>query len=138
MLLVGGCDRWWIVAASLVMLLLAWGHHFMGLTELAYKYLPGYNKFRAVSTALVIVQWTFPLLACLLLSELWKGEIPARKIRRGLAWATGITGGIALLFALFGPKMFGFSAPGDYPLLYNIAVHSGFNEAGARQFADYV
>ena len=39
-LLVGGRDRWWIVAASLVMLLLAWGHHFMGLTELAYKYLP--------------------------------------------------------------------------------------------------
>ena len=50
-LLVGGRDRWWIVAASLVMLVLAWGHHFMGLTELAYKYLPGYNKFRTVSMA---------------------------------------------------------------------------------------
>lgn len=133
-----GSRKWWLLAVSLLALFLSWGSNMMWFTELCFKILPGYNKFRAVSTALVIVQWTFPLLACLLLSELWKGEIPARKIRRGLAWATGITGGIALLFALFGPKMFGFSAPGDYPLLYNIAAHSGFNEAGARQFADYV
>ena len=125
-----GSRKWWLLAVSLLALFLSWGSNMMWFTELCFKILPGYNKFRAVSTALVIVQWTFPLLACLLLSELWKGEIPARKIRRGLAWATGITGGIALLFALFGPKMFGFSAPGDYPLLYNIAAHSGFNEAG--------
>lgn len=133
-----GSRKWWLLAVSILALFLSWGSNMMWFTELCFRILPGYNKFRAVSTALVIVQWAFPLLACLLLSELWKGEIPAQKMRRGLAWATGITGGIALLFALFGPKMFGFSAPGDYPMLYNIAAYSGFDDADARVFADYV
>ena len=107
-LLVGGCDRWWIVAASLVMLLLAWGHHFMGLTELAYKYLPGYNKFRTVSMALVVVQWTVPLLAALALQRLWCAELPAARLRRALAWAAGVTGGLCLLFAVVGGQLFDF------------------------------
>ena len=107
-LLVGGRDRWWIVAASLVMLLLAWGHHFMGLTELAYKYLPGYNKFRTVSMALVVVQWTVPLLAALALQRLWCAELPAARLRRALAWAAGVTGGLCLLFAVAGGQLFDF------------------------------
>ena len=107
-LLVGGRDRWWIVAASLVMLLLAWGHHFMGLTELAYKYLPGYNKFRTVSMALVVVQWTVPLLAALALQRLWCAELPAVRLRRALAWAAGVTGGLCLLFAVAGGQLFDF------------------------------
>lgn len=107
-LLVGGRDRWWIVAASLVMLLLAWGHHFMGLTELAYKYLPGYNKFRTVSMALVVVQWTVPLLAALALQRLWCAELPAARLRRALAWAAGVTGGLCLLFAVVGGQLFDF------------------------------
>lgn len=133
-----GNRKWWLLAVSVLALFLAWGSHMMWFTELCFRILPGYNKFRAVSTALVVVQWTFPLLAGLLLMELWQGRVPAAKLRKGLAWATGITGGTALLFVLFGPKMFGFAAPGDYPLLYNIAAHAGFNESGARQFADYV
>ena len=107
-LLAGGRDRWWIVAASFVMLLLAWGHHFMGLTELAYKYLPGYNKFRTVSMALVVVQWTVPLLAALALQRLWCAEIPAARLRRALAWAAGVTGGLCLLFAVAGGHLFDF------------------------------
>lgn len=107
-LLVGGRDRWWLVAASVAMLLLAWGHHFMGLTELAYNYLPGYNKFRTVSMALVIVQWTVPLLAALALQRLWRAEIPAARLRRALAWAAGVTGGVCLLFAVAGGHLFDF------------------------------
>ena len=107
-LLVEGRDRWWIVAASVVMLLLAWGHHFMGLTELAYKYLPGYNKFRTVSMALVVVQWTVPLLAALALQRLWSGTVPPQRLRRALAWAAGVAGGLCLLFAVAGGQFFDF------------------------------
>ena len=100
LLLASGRNKWWIAAVSLLTLLLAWGHNFMGFTEFAFKYLPGYNKFRTVSMALVVVEWTVPLLAALALMPLWRGEVPRRKLLRALAWAGGITGGFCLLFAL--------------------------------------
>jgi len=107
-LLADGRDRWWIVAASLFALLLAWGHHFMGLTRLVYDYLPGYNKFRTVSMALVVVQWTVPLLAAFALQRLWRGEIAPARLRRALAWAAGVAGGVCLLFAAAGGRLFDF------------------------------
>ena len=51
-------QRWWIVAATLLTLFMAWGSNMMWLTELLMRYLPGYNKFRTVSMALVVAQWT--------------------------------------------------------------------------------
>lgn len=130
-----GRKKWWLLAVSILSLFLAWGSNMMWFTELCFKILPGYNKFRAVSTALVIIQWTVPALACLVLSELWKGEIPTDKLRKGILWSVGITGSIALFMALFGGRIFSFSTPGDFPLLYNIATYGGLDEAGARQFA---
>lgn len=136
--LLDGRKKWWLLIVSAFALMLSWGSNMMWLTELCFKILPGYNKFRAVSTALVVLQWTLPLLAGLMLMDLWKGKIPMPKLKKGLLWSVSITGGIALLFALFGPKMFGFSAPHDYNALYSMASHSGFGEEGARQFADMI
>lgn len=103
-----GRNKWWIVGISLVMLLLAWGHNLMWFTQLAFDYLPGYNKFRTVSMALVVVQWAVPLLGALALMQLWRNEITRQKLWRGLAWATAITGGICLVFALVGGSLFDF------------------------------
>lgn len=107
-------NRWWILASSLLALLLAWGHNFMWFTELCFKYLPLYNKFRTVSMALVVLEWSVPLLAGIGVWKLWRyaaGERTAEERRRMLR-ATGITagivGGIALIFALFGGSMFDF------------------------------
>lgn len=108
LLLASGRNKWWIVAVSLLALLLAWGHNFMGFTEFMFKYLPGYNKFRTVSMILVVIEWTVPLLAALALMPLWRGEVTRRKLLRALAWAGGITGGICLIFALVGGSILGF------------------------------
>ena len=40
--------------------------NFMGLTDFFIDYIPMYNKFRAVSSILVIAEFTIPLLAILL------------------------------------------------------------------------
>ena len=133
-----GSQKWWLLAISLLALFLSWGSNLMWFTRLCFDLLPGYNKFRAVSTALVIVQWTFPVLTMLVLMALWRNDIPEPRFRRGLLWSVGITGGLALFFALFGARLFDFAAPNDYPYLYNLALHSGFDESGARQFADYI
>ena len=103
-----GRNKWWIIAACVVMILLAWGRNLMGFTEFAFKYLPGYNKFRTVSMTLVVVQWAVPLLGAFALMRLWKGEIPRERLLRGLAWAAGITGGLCLLFAVAGSVFFDF------------------------------
>lgn len=138
MFMLDGRKKWWLLIVSVFALMLSWGSNMMWFTELCFNILPGYDKFRAVSTSLVIVQWTLPLLAGLMLMELWKGKIPAKKLKKGLIWSVGITGGVALLLAVLGPKLFGFSAPHDYDTLFSIASQSGFDEQGARQFADSI
>lgn len=107
-------NRWWIIASSLLALLLAWGHNFMWFTEFCFKYLPLYNKFRTVSMALVVLEWSVPLLAGIGVWKLWRyaaGERTAeerRRVLRATGIAAGIVGGIALIFALFGGSIFDF------------------------------
>ena len=111
-----GRRKWWILAVSVLALFLAWGRNMMWFTELAFKILPGYNKFRTVSMTLAVLEWSMPFAAALLLSDLWKGEMDGARLKKGLLWAGGLTGGIALFFALFGGALFGFSSPTDAQL----------------------
>lgn len=106
-------QKWWIVAVSIVGLLLAWGRNAMWFTELSFSILPGYNKFRTVAMALVILQWSVPFIAALLMSGIKKDEFDKPKFMKGLWWSLGITGGLALFFALFGGNLYDFSAAGD-------------------------
>ena len=108
LLLADNRNRWWIAATMLLMLLLAWGRNFMWFTELAFRWLPMYNKFRTVSMTLTVVEWTVPLLAGTALWQLWRSETERKTLLRKAAWAGGITGGICLLFILFGGSLFDF------------------------------
>lgn len=117
-----GRRKWWIAAVSLLGLFLAWGNHMMWFTELAFRTLPGYNKFRTVSMALIILEWTVPFLAALVLSSLWRGEIANDRLVKGLKWSLGITGGIALLMIILGKGLFNFSSPIDAQLPNDVAA----------------
>lgn len=135
LLLVRGRDRWWVVAASLLALLLAWGRHLMGFTELMFDLLPGYNKFRTVSMFLVVVQWTAPLMAAVALTRL--GERPAaeekpRRRERCLAWATACVGGLCLLFAVAGNHLFDFGYAASEEQM-TAQFGAWFREAGMEQ-----
>ena len=96
-----GKERWWILGATLLAVLLALGNHFMAFTKLAVAVLPLYNKFRTVSMALVILQVTVPLLGFLALDRLVRGDIPQEAFKRGSLWALGLAGGFCLLMAAF-------------------------------------
>ena len=100
-------NRWWIVAVSLFALLLSWGSNAMWFTKLCYNYLPMYNKFRTVSMALIVLQWSVPLLAGIALWQLFKNE-SREAVRKALLWSAGITGGILLLFTIGGGAIFDF------------------------------
>lgn len=95
-----GSMRWALIGVTILTILLSWGHHLMGLSSLFIDYFPLYDKFRTVSSILVVPQFTLPLLAILGLQQILKGpDILKRK--SSAAWiAIGCTGGIALLLAL--------------------------------------
>lgn len=111
--LLKGREKWWLLAVSIFAVLLAWGSNLMWFTELMFKILPAYDKFRAVSTALVVVQWSVPLLGALVLWRIWKGDYERSELNRGIAWSVGIVGGVSLVLWLLGGQMFSFSAAYD-------------------------
>jgi len=134
-LLVRGRNRWWIVAVCAVMLLLAWGRNFMAFTELAFKLLPGYDKFRTVSMTLVVVQWAVPLLGAMALMRLWRGDVPRKRLLRALAWAGGVTGGLCLLLAVAGGSLFDFGH-GESTVLMTDQLHQLFQSNGMQEYID--
>ncbi len=111
--LLKGREKWWLVGVSLFALLLSWGSNLMWFTELMFKYLPMYDKFRAVSTALVVLQWSVPLLGALVLWHIYKGEYEPKEVQKAIFSSAGITAGVALLMWLVGGGLFTFSAPYD-------------------------
>lgn len=65
-------SKWALLAVSVLVLMLSWGKNYLGLTEWFLENVPGYNKFRAVTIILVIIELTVPLLAVLFLDRLIK------------------------------------------------------------------
>ena len=103
--IVKGPMKWALLGATIFSILLSWGKNFMGLTDFFIDYIPMYNKFRAVSSILVIAEFTIPLLAILTLKEiLTKPELLKEKLKY-IYISFGLTGGLALLFTI-APRLF--------------------------------
>ena len=113
LLIVKGPYKWAILAATLFSVFLAWGHNFMPLTEFFFKYFPMYNKFRAVSSILIVAEVAMPLLGFLAVKELMDGVIPRKETIKSIYIAAGITAGLCLVVALFGSALFNFMGPVD-------------------------
>jgi len=105
--------KWWLLAATILSILLAWGKNFMPFTDFFLHYVPGYNKFRAVSMTLVIAELCIPLLAILGLQKAFSGGMDKKKLTKYLYYSLGITGGISLFFAVAGNSIFDFISPSD-------------------------
>ena len=95
-----GRERWWAVIASLLAVLLALGSHFLWFTRLFYDFVPLYNKFRTVSMALVVLQFTLPVLGFLMLDRIVRSSEDKRELRRKVRISGGISLGLILLLAL--------------------------------------
>ena len=90
LMLTSARNRWWILGVSLFALLLAWGSNLMGFYEFTYDYLPGYSNFRTVSMALVVIEWSAPLLAAIALCHLWRMEISLKALAIRIAAVVAI------------------------------------------------
>lgn len=98
--IVKGPIKWALLAATILSILLSWGHNFMGFTNFFIDYMPMYSKFRTVASILVIAEFTIPLLAMLAMKRIVdEPQLLTRKIK----WvyvSFALTGGLCLLFAL--------------------------------------
>jgi hypothetical protein len=101
LILIKGPEKWWLLVATLLSLMLAWGKNFMPLSSFFIEYFPGYSKFRAVTMTLVIAEFCIPLLGFLALRDVFNGSTTKKDIIRGLKIAGGITGGFILLVLVF-------------------------------------
>ena len=92
-----GREKWWMLAATVIAVFLAWGNNFMWFTRLWFEYAPLYNKFRTVSMALTVLQVLMPLLGFYALDRIIKEKYDFRTFSRAALPAYIITGGFCLI-----------------------------------------
>jgi hypothetical protein len=95
-----GRDKWWLLIATILSIMLSWGKNFMPMTEFFMNVVPGYDKFRAVSMTLVIAEFTIAFTALLALHAVVSGKIAVKAIIDGLKKSVAVVGGLLLLILL--------------------------------------
>ncbi len=115
--------KWWLFASVVVSIILGWGSNFMELSEFFLDYVPFYNKFRAVSSILVVASIAFPFLGFLMIKELLNPDIKKQEKQKSINYSLYLTGGIALFFALLGGFLFDFESTTDAQM-----ISSGYPE----------
>ncbi len=106
--IVKGPMKWALLAATILSIMLSWGHNFMPLTDFFIDHIPMYAKFRTVASILVIAEFTIPLLAMLALKRIVEEPQILKTKARYLYVSLALTAGVAALFALMPGAFFDF------------------------------
>ena len=114
---VKGPLKWALLIATILTIALAWGKNFMGLTNFFLDYVPGYNKFRAVTIILSLTELLIPLLAFIFLRKLWNNRDLIAKEPKPFYIITGTVLGLLLLFAMFPEAFFSFVSAREKEML---------------------
>lgn len=110
LMVVKGPYKWALLVVTLLSVCLSWGSNWMGLTRFFFDVMPMYNKFRAVSSILVIAEITMPLMGFLALQQLVEGKREGRDYSRQILAAGGVL--VALLMVCLLTTS-GFTSSGD-------------------------
>ena len=104
---VKGWQKWWLIAASILGIMLGWGSNFMSFNSFMIDHFPFLNKFRAPSMAMVIPQFCIPFLGTLALNELFYFELDWDKAWKKIKTSLIITGAVFIV-------LIGFYLSADY------------------------
>lgn len=105
--------KWVLFATTIVFFMLAWGHNMAWLTNFFIDHFPFYNKFRSVSSMLVIAEITIPLLAVMALQEIFSNPKLLKEKQKYFFISLGLTAGICLIFWILPKVFFTFISAGD-------------------------
>ncbi len=122
-----------LIIVTLLSVFLAWGKNFMLLTDIFMDYVPGYNKFRAVSMILILAEFTIPLLAALCLYYLTLPEYQKIKLgnkeidtKKLTLWTFVVVGGFCLINYL-APSLFNsFKSKEEEMILMSEYMKAGY------------
>ncbi len=103
---VRGGVKWALLVATLLSLLMGWGHNAMWFTDWMIDHFPLYNKFRTVASAFVVLELTIPLLAALALNKIFTEEDFAKNHKKAIIGSFAATA-LACLLIYIAPSMFG-------------------------------
>ncbi len=118
MIVVKGPERWWLLAASVIAILLSWGGNFMALNGWLFEHLPLYNKFRTPSMALVLANACMALMAALTLKHIFcpdNTNEDRKRMIKGLYISTGSLVAVILGVMLFGSMNFSSQVEEQWP-----------------------
>lgn len=144
--IVEGRLKWALLIGTILSILLSWGKNFMPLSEFFLDYLPGYNKFRAVSMILILAEFAIPLLAVLAIDKIlktpdfFKQKIKLAFIKKEVTFQNiflvsfGLTGGLSLIYYLI-PGLTSFFGEGEYDKIYD-QISKGNGADIAQKFMD--
>lgn len=119
--IVRGPLKWALIGATFFSIVLAWGRNFMPLTDFFIDYIPMYNKFRAVSSILVIAEFTIPLLAIFALKRILDEPEIIKTNRKATITSLVLTAGVALLMSI-SPELFTSFIPAQEAQMLQNAV----------------
>lgn len=106
-------ERWWLLAVTILGILLSWGKNFMPFTEFFINHIPMYNKFRTVSMTLTISAMAMVLMAILALKEIFNNTMEQAQKLKYIYISLGIAGGLCLVFWILPSLAGSFSIPSD-------------------------
>ena len=113
--------KWWILAAVIFTIFMAWGKYFPAFNDFLFNTLPLYSKFRAPSMALVIPQLLVPLLAVLCLQQILFTQTTEEFLKNNFKKILFTFGGLVVFIGIL-YLMNDYKAPVDKEI---IAAYSG-------------
>ena len=116
MFVVKGKVRAWVIAATIVSILMAWGKNSYHFNKFLFDYLPIYSKFRVPSMSFTVLFFVAPFFGFYGLGQLVKSKLSKKELSKYLKYTLYITGGLSLFIALFGSSMFDFVSQNDIRL----------------------
>lgn len=137
--------RYWILGASILTIMLAWGSNLMFLSDLFIDLVPFYNKFRAPSSILVVVELLFPLIAIIGLYRFYTDEKLSEEYKKKiLTYVSAGFLGLLLILLVFGKSLLGFHTANEktylppYLLDYLVDKRFGMFRADALKALIYI
>ena len=127
LMIIKGKEKWWMLVVTVIAIVMSWGKNFEFVNNYLFYHLPLYNKFRVPAMILVIPGVTMAALGILAFKEIIENREKRNVYLKPLYIAAGITGGLCLVFALFGGSLMSFSTLADanyqeFPELLNAII----------------
>jgi hypothetical protein len=136
LIFVRGPLRWWLLGGTVLSLFLAWGKNFMPFSEFFLDYVPGYNKFRAVSTTIIVADFCIPLLAALALDNIIKNPNIINESKNKIKWLVGGLFVFVILITAI-PSMTGLRKTDEFDKML-AAIKQGQPDIPEKQIVNYL